>query len=52
MLTDENVAEKAFLKKTSLYDLAKKCDIDDTEEFTDRFIEYERTLRQKEKGIE
>ncbi len=52
VLTDENVAEKAFLKKTSLYDLAKKCDIDDTEEFTDRFIEYERTLRQKEKGIE
>ena len=29
VLTDEELSERAYLKKTSLYDLAVKCDIPD-----------------------
>ncbi len=42
ILTDEDLAEQAYLKKTSLYDLALKCDISDPSEFVDRFIVFER----------
>ena len=42
ILTDEELSEQAYLKKTSLYDLAVKCDIADPSEFVDRFIVYER----------
>ena len=41
VLTNPEVCEKAYLKKTSLYDLAVKCDIDDPSEFVARFIESE-----------
>ena len=42
VLTDEAVADKAYLKKTSLYDLALKAGFEDPSEFCDRFIAYER----------
>lgn len=41
VLTNPEVCDKAYLKKTSLYDLAVKCDIDDPSEFVARFIESE-----------
>ena len=45
ILTDEELSEKAYLKKTSLYDLAVKCGIESPESFTRRFIDYERMNR-------
>lgn len=42
VLTDDDIIAKASLKKTSLYDVAKKCGIDDATEFVRRFIDYER----------
>ncbi|NLL77097.1 MAG: ABC transporter ATP-binding protein [Clostridiales bacterium] len=49
VLTDEMIADKAYLKKTSLYDLAVKCGIESPSEFAERFIHYERALREGEK---
>lgn len=48
VLTDEQVAERAYLKKTSLYDLAVRCGIDDATEFVKRFIYHERKAREKD----
>jgi energy-coupling factor transport system ATP-binding protein len=48
VLTDEEIADRAYLKKTSLYDLAVKCGIGDPSEFVRRFIYYERQLRPQE----
>lgn len=45
VLTNEVIADKAYLKKTSLYDLAVNCQIDDPSEFAERFITYEREHR-------
>ena len=45
VLTNEAIADKAYLKKTSLYDLAVNCQIDDPSEFVERFITYEREHR-------
>lgn len=45
VLTNEWIADKAYLKKTSLYDLAVKCGIEDASGFADRFIHYERQVR-------
>ena len=42
VLTNEDICNKAYLKKTSLYDLAVRCGIDDPSEFAARFIEAER----------
>jgi len=42
VLTDDVIIEKASLKRTSLYDVAIKCGINDTTEFVNRFIDYER----------
>ena len=42
VLTNEQVADKAFLKKTSLYDLAHACGISDASAFAERFIYYEK----------
>lgn len=49
VLTNGGIADKAYLKKTSLYDLAVKCGIESPSEFAERFIHYERTLREGEK---
>ena len=45
VLTDERIAKKAYLKKTSLYDLAVRCGIPDASGFAERFIHYERQVR-------
>ena len=45
VLTDETIAEQAYLKKTSLYDLAVRCGIEDPSAFVERFIYYERQVR-------
>ena len=49
ILTDEKITERANLKKTSLYDLAVKCDCGNPSDFVDRFIYYERNLRDSKK---
>ncbi len=46
VLSDEELSEKAYLKKTSLYDLAVRCGIDDPTAFSERFIACERALRE------
>lgn len=48
VLTNEEIADKAYLKKTSLYDLALRCNIENPAEFAEYFICYERVLRDKE----
>lgn len=45
VLTDEAISDQAYLKKTSLYDLAVKCGIGDPSGFVDRFIYFERRER-------
>lgn len=45
VLTNEWIADKAYLKKTSLYDLAVKCGIEDASGFAERFIYFERQVR-------
>ncbi len=47
VLTREDICDRAYLKKTSLYDLALKCGIDEPYEFAARFIEDERNRRLK-----
>ena len=46
VLTNEEIADRAYLKKTSLYDLAVKCGITDASGFADRFIYFERQVRE------
>ncbi len=50
VLTNEVLADKAYLKKTSLYDLAVKCGIDNPSALTDRFIYFEKSKRKSEEG--
>lgn len=45
VLTDEELSKKAYLKKTSLYDLAKLCELPNPQEFVERFIYFEREAR-------
>ncbi len=49
VLTDEGIADRAYLKKTSLYDLAIRCGVQNTSEFAERFIHYERAMREGDK---
>ena len=44
ILTDEEISDRAYLKKTSLYDLALKCDIEEPSAFVECFIQYEREV--------
>jgi len=44
VLTSEELADKAYLKKTSLYDLALKCGIEEPSALVDRFIYFERNM--------
>ena len=44
VLTDDAVADKAFLKRTSLYDLAASMGIEDASSLADRFIYFERSV--------
>ena len=45
VLSDPDLILAASLKKTSLYDLAGLCGIDDAKEFTARFIDCDRKAR-------
>ncbi|MCR5775319.1 MAG: ABC transporter ATP-binding protein [Lachnospiraceae bacterium] len=47
VLTNEEICDRAYLKRTSLYDLAKRCDIDEADEFAASFINWERRKRQE-----
>lgn len=49
VLTNEKIADKAYLKKTSLYDLAIQCGIDNPSEFAERFIAYEREMKKADR---
>ncbi|WP_342756911.1 ABC transporter ATP-binding protein [Kineothrix sedimenti] len=49
VLTDGGIADRAYLKKTSLYDLAIRCGVENTSEFAERFIHYERAMREEDK---
>ncbi len=44
ILTDDEISDKAYLKRTSLYDLAVRCGIDDPSAFVECFIQYEREV--------
>ena len=48
VLTKDEVCDRAYLKRTSLYDLAVKCGIEDPDKFVARFIEDERSRRKEE----
>lgn len=51
ILTDSEIVKTASLKETSLYELAKKCNIDDPRAFVQRFIDYERNnIRKKDEN--
>lgn len=45
ILTNKDVIQKANLKETSLQELAIACDIEDSAEFVNRFISYDRKVR-------
>ena len=47
VLTDSNLVKKAYLRETSLYELAQLCGIEDGCSFTQRFIDYERPRREE-----
>ena len=47
VLTNDVICDEAYLKRTSLYDLAIKCGIKDVNEFASRFIEDERSRRKE-----
>lgn len=50
ILTNDEIADRANLKKTSLYDLAVKCGIADASGFVERFIQYDREARKNVKN--
>lgn len=45
ILTNREISDRAYLKQTSLYDMAEKCGILAPSEFVECFINYERTVR-------
>ncbi len=47
ILSNEEITKKANLKQTSLYDISIKCGIDDSEKFINKFINYDRSIRNK-----
>ena len=47
ILTDEEIIEQANLKETSLYNLAQMAHIPDGTRFVQRFIDYDRNMRQQ-----
>lgn len=53
ILTTDDIVERSSLKRTSLYDLARMCDIDDATGFVQKFIDYEETVvRSAQRGID
>lgn len=51
ILTDDILTQKAYLKRTSLYDLAVGCGISSPPAFVDCFIYYERENGRRTKGV-
>ena len=47
ILTNEEIIKRANLKETSLFTLARLCEIAPEEEFVRRFMEFERSRRSK-----
>ncbi|ETI70120.1 ABC transporter ATP-binding protein [Neobacillus vireti] len=47
VLADSTIIEAANLKETSLFDLAQRAGIGEPKQFVDRFIAYDREVRQK-----
>ena len=47
VLTNDEIINKANLKRTSLYELALKSGLDDPQGFVDRFIKYDRQVRNR-----
>jgi len=47
LLTDGDIISRASLKETSLFTLAVLCGIDEPREFVQRFIDYDREVRQR-----
>lgn len=45
ILTCDEISDKAYLKRTSLYDCAVKCGMDNPSLFVEQFITYERRSR-------
>lgn len=45
ILTNDSITEQAYLKKTSLYEMAVECQILSPSQFVDHFINYERMVR-------
>lgn len=45
ILTNGQIADRAYLKQTSLYEMAEKCGIPSPSAFVECFINYERTVR-------
>ena len=48
VLCDKELVDKASLKETSLFDLAKKCNLDDPVKFTDCFVYSDKKERNHE----
>lgn len=47
VLTNDEIIQKASLKRTSLYDLALRLELDSPDSFVERFITYDRKERDK-----
>ncbi len=47
VLTDRELVKRAYLRETSLYELAHLCNIEDGCLFTQRFIDFERLQREE-----
>ena len=52
VLTDEDICNRAYLKRTSLYDLSVRCGIDNAGEFAARFIDFEESRRGEAKDVQ
>lgn len=50
ILTNEEITSRASLKKTSLYELSKKCGIENASEFTQKFIQFEKENNLERRG--
>jgi energy-coupling factor transport system ATP-binding protein len=45
VLTNDAIVRQAYLKRTSLYDMALRCDLENPTNFVEYFIDYERKQR-------
>ncbi|MDR2043071.1 MAG: ABC transporter ATP-binding protein [Clostridium sp.] len=52
ILTDRNLVERASLKETSLFTLAKRCGIREPASFVQNFIDCDKAERKRQKGTD